>query len=98
MKAKLVNDILLEKTRTTPMIRKTKLKLSKKQNKKVSDNELDNLSINYTKESINEAIKINGHIYNLIKYQGQLIYISNEGILGKNDVFIPWDLIKKIKK
>lgn len=50
------------------------------------------------KENIlNELLKVGKNTYKVIKTNQGTIYVGEEGILGKNDVHIPWEVIDKIK-
>jgi len=50
------------------------------------------------KEDINENIKFKGHEFKIIKLNRDSIYVGEEGLLGHDNVLIPWDLIEKLKK
>jgi len=49
-------------------------------------------------ESINETLQLNGYTYKIVKYNGKSIYASQEGILGYNNILIPWLILDKIKE
>jgi hypothetical protein len=49
-------------------------------------------------ESLNENLKIQGHEFKSINYKGQKIYLNKEGILGQHWLFIPWNIIEKVKE
>jgi len=46
------------------------------------------------RKKLNEAIKLNGHIYNSIDTPNGRVLISDTGILGYDGVLVPWDVIK----
>jgi len=49
------------------------------------------------KESLTESIKIQGHIYDQYKLgPHETIIAGKDGILGKGDSHIPWEMIKKL--
>jgi len=49
-------------------------------------------------KNINESlIKINNHVYKFVNTPNGHMYIGKDGILGKDNVFISWDMIKKYR-
>ena len=57
-----------------------------------------NSYINMIDESLNENIKIQGHNLDVLRIKNRKIYAGDDGIMGNNDVFIPWTILKEIMK
>lgn len=52
-------------------------------------------------ESLEEAFKISGvsyDVHDIGKFSGDRVYAGDEGILGQNNIFIPWDFVRKLMK
>lgn len=45
---------------------------------------------------LSEGLKLSGVIYDSIKTPDGHVYAASEGILGKNGVLVPWDVVKKL--
>jgi len=51
------------------------------------------------KESLNESIKIEGHYYDVIHLKnGGRVKVGKDGILGDNNEFISWAIIRMLSK
>ena len=48
------------------------------------------------KESLNENIRFNGHTFERIDLNGHSIYVGEDGILGDNEILIPWAFIEDL--
>lgn len=62
----------------------------KKNIMKIVKEKIDNFS------KISEGLRIKGVTYDNIKLEGGNIFAGKEGILGNNDILIPWDLVKNL--
>jgi len=49
-------------------------------------------------ESLNETLKVHGHELKIFRYNGEKIYAGEDGLMGQKWIFIPWNIIKKIKE
>ena len=50
------------------------------------------------KESLDESIKLGGHVYDVIKIGKKRIKVGKDGILGDNGENIYWDTIEMLLK
>jgi hypothetical protein len=48
-------------------------------------------------QNLNETFKLGTHEFKIIKIGDKTVYASKEGILGHHNIFIPWDIIEKVK-
>ena len=51
------------------------------------------------RENINEALRRDGHTFDLIKFGNhEKIVVGEDGIMGMDDIFLPWDMILRMAK
>ena len=48
------------------------------------------------KEDINELLKSDGVTYDRVKIGNDVIFVGKEGIMGRNENLVSWDIIFKL--